>query len=321
MELYDSPWREISLDAHIVSAPVEGLDLEVNELSYGSYSIIYKVIVDGRKCVAKKLHSSQLDESGDYFLNREIEFNVSCFKNECRILSRLNHLNVVSFVGIHYGIDKNDVSLIMERLYSDLADFLLDYPDTRLSDRIHILHDVSKGLEFLHCLIPPLIHRDLTTQNILLSEDLTAKIGDLGSSRFANVEEPISVEIKPGHQLFMPPECGVSNPAYTTKLDVFLFGNLIIQTITGSKPAVQTIPSTDPELAQYISEGKVELMRRSAAVHLEMGITHCLYPLVVHCLRDNPLQRPGMIKVKLLLLNLCSNYPRQVRKYASNSFS
>ncbi len=53
-----------------------------------------------------------------------------------------------------------------------------------IATRIHILYDVFKGLHYLHSLTLPLIHRDLTAPNILLTEDLTAKIGDLGVSRY-----------------------------------------------------------------------------------------------------------------------------------------
>ena len=52
------------------------------------------------------------------------EFIVGKFHQECRILSQLKHPNVVGFVGVHCGCDKNDISLIMERLHCDLADFV-----------------------------------------------------------------------------------------------------------------------------------------------------------------------------------------------------
>ena len=166
------------LDALVVQ--VEGLDLEENQAGHGAYGCVFRVTVNGKDCIAKKLHSILLQERS---LGQRGNI-VTKFRNECRILSVLHHPNIVGFVGVNYGRDKNDISLIMERLHSDLANFVETHRDTNIATRIHILYNVSKGLHYLHCLTPPLIHRDLTAPNILLTEDLTAKIGDLGVSRY-----------------------------------------------------------------------------------------------------------------------------------------
>ena len=166
------------LDALVVQ--VEGLDLEENQAGHGAYGCVFRVTVNGKDCIAKKLHTILLQERS---LGQRGNI-VTKFRNECHILSVLHHPNIVGFVGVHYGHDKNDISLIMERLHSDLADFVETHRDTNIATRIHILYDVSKGLQYLHSLTPPLIHRDLTAPNILLTEDLTAKIGDLGVSRY-----------------------------------------------------------------------------------------------------------------------------------------
>ena len=222
-------------------------------------------------------------------------------------MSGLDHPNVVGFVGVHYGRDKNDISLIMERLYSDLADFVETKPDTNLTTRICILYDVSKGLRYLHSLTPPLIHRDLTAPNILLTEDLTAKIGDLGMSRFIEQERLTHFLTNiPGNPKYMPPECYDEYPIYTTKLDIFSFGHLIVHTVIGYFPNVFNIPREDRNHAKYISEGKVELMRRkSAIISDKMGEKHALYPLVVRCLHDHPEQRPSVEEVISSVRELC----------------
>ena len=119
--------------------------------------------VNGRKCAAKKLHNILLQEQS---LGQR-ECIIAKFQNECCILSALDHPNVVSFVGVDYSHDKNDISLIMERLYSNLAYFVESHHDTKLTTRIHILYDASKGLCYLHSLTPPLL-QDLTASNIML---------------------------------------------------------------------------------------------------------------------------------------------------------
>ena len=299
------------LDALVVQ--VEGLGIQENQAGSGAYGCVFRVTVNGRDCIAKKLHHLLLEER--YLGQRESI--VAKFRNECHILSGLDHPNIVGFVGVHYGRDKNDISLIMERLHSDLADFIETHRDTNIATRIHILYDVSKGLHYLHSLTPPLIHRDLTAPNILLTEDLTAKIGDLGVSRYVDLERLTQIVLTstPGNAGYMPPECHVERPTYTTKLDIFSFGHLIIHTVIGDFPKVYDILRSDPNYFKYINDGKEEIMRRSTAVHGDkMGEKHALYPLVVSCLHDRPQQRPSVDEVIVSLRKLCLQHPRMVRE-------
>ena len=298
---------EVDLDA--LRVQVEGLNLEENVL--GSDGVAYKVTVDGKKCIAKKLRSILIHAAKFYPCGQD-DTIIKNFHTECRIISQLKHLNVVGFVGVHYGRDRNDISLIMERLHCDLADFIKSNPDTPLCDRLPILYNVSEGLDYLHSQSPPLIHRDLTAPNVLLTEDLTAKIGDLGVSRYI---DPSAASKLAENLYHLPPECQEENPSYTTKLDIFSFGNLIIHTIIGDAPDVLQLPTDHPKLPQYTHEGKVELMRREEAFHRKMGETHCLYSLIVCCLHDEPEQRPQASELRSSLRELCERHPTVVSEY------
>ena len=289
-------------DLEALRVEVEGLYLE-KQMGSGAYGVVYEVTVNGKKCIAKKLHKILL-HAVKHYPSRQKYTIVRNFRNECRIHSQLNHPNVVGFIGISYGHDKMDISLIMERLHCDLADFVKVNPGASLRDRLHILHDVSKGLDYLHSHDPPLIHRDLTAPNVLLTEDLTAKIGDLGVSRYVDPLKASKLTIAPGNSSYMPPECRVANPSYTTKLDIFSFGNLIIHTLNGEAPDVHDIYG-DPNLNRYVQEKKVEVMRRSQAIHKRMSRSHCLYPLVLQCLHDEPEMRPSVLMVRDSLNSLC----------------
>ena len=225
--------KEAEVDLAGLEVQLEDLSIEEN-VGRGAYGIVIKVTTaDGRKCIAKKIHSILLDSTKE-----ERDGILGKFRRECHIHSGLNHPNVVNFVGVHYGRDQNDISLVMERLHSDLGKFVENSPDTDLATRLHILYDVSKGLWYLHSRTPPLIHRDLTAPNILLTENLTAKIGDLGVSRYVDPATlaTLTLTTGPGNPYYMPPECRVQNPKYTIKLDIFSFGILIVHTINGSVP-------------------------------------------------------------------------------------
>ena len=286
---------------------VQGLDIKDNEIGSGAYGMVHAVTVNGRQCIAKSLHPILLH--ADTAEQRSAIKDK--FSNECIILSHLKHPNVVEFVGVHY--DRDRTHLIMERLYTDLNAFLESNPTTRLPVRLSILSDVSCGLLYLHQLQPPLIHRDLTAPNILLTEDSLAKIGDLGVSRFVDPNVATTLTVGPGNIAYMPPEAHYENPSYTIKLDIFSYGVLILHTVNGKIPKVYTLPQDDDHTRQLGREGKVELMRRNKAVHTLMGDKHCLYPLVVRCLRDNPDNRPTTEEVHSSLRELCGRYPKEVR--------
>ena len=291
------------LDKFVVE--VEGLDRGDNR------AVVFKVKVSGRDCIAKKLHNI-LRRSGEYYPVDQRDSIIEKFRNECSLLSGLSHPNIVSFVGVHYGRDKNDISLIMERLHTDLAAFVRSHPQTPPAQRIHILWDVSKGLEYLHSLTPPLIHCDLTAPNVLLTKDfMTAKIGDLGVSRYYDPGKKTHTLSKaPGNVYYMSPEARAEKPAYTVKLDIFSFGTLIIHAFIGSVPKVHDVPY-DETAEQLSNEGKIELTRRQKAVDL-LGETHSMYPLIVHCLHDNPDCRPTADEVLESLRELCMKYPTVV---------
>ena len=299
--------RSDDLDSLVVQ--VQGLDIEDNKIGSGAYGIVHAVTVNGRACIAKSLHLILLQAD-----TAEQRSAIKAkFRKECVILSALNHPNVVEFVGVHYGRDRTHLSLIMERLSTDLYAFLERNPTTLLPVRLSILSDVSCGLLYLHQLVPPLIHRDLTAPNILLTEDSLAKIGDLGVSRFVDPNVANTLTDVPGNVAYMPPEARYKNPSYTIKLDIFSYGVLILHTVNGKIPEVYDLPQDDDHTHQLGREGKVELMRRDEAVHTLMGDKHCLYPLVVRCLRDNPDNRPTTEEVHSSLRELCGRYPKEVR--------
>ena len=299
------------LDKFVVE--VEGLEREDNRAGSGAYGVVFKVTVSGRDCIAKKLHNILL-RTGEYYPVDQRDSIIEKFRNECFLLSGLSHPNIVSFVGVHYGKDKNDISLIMERLHSDLAAFVHSQPKTPTSQRIHILWDVSKGLEYLHSLTPPLIHRDLTAPNVLLTKDLMAKIGDLGVSRYLDPEKMTHTLTKaPGNVYYMSPEARAETPVYTVKLDIFSFGTLIMHTFIGSVPKVHDVPY-DERAVQLSRDGKIELTRRRKAVD-QLGETHCMYPLIVRCLHDKPDPRPTASEVIESLRELCLKYPTIVSAF------
>lgn len=228
----------------ITSRDIEGLEDEESKGS-GSFGAVYAVRVRGIPRIAKRLHSILVSADVSQSEKQGIREK---FLNECLLLSMLEHPNIVKFVGVHFkSDDRSDVTLVMERLHMDLENVLnseqcLDInPFTKLS----ILLDVSSGLLYLHSQFEkPVIHRDLTAGNVLLTEDLKqAKIADLGVSKLIDdyARNAVTRTVCPGTLAYMPPEALMEKPKYDTPLDVFSFGQLALYLAIQRFPVVYEI--------------------------------------------------------------------------------
>jgi len=99
-----------------------------------------------------------------------------------------------------------------------------------------ILYDVCFGLGYLHSHNPPIIHRDLSPNNILMSREQNSvtKISDLGVAKIVKADSKKTMLTKvPGTVDFMPPECLVDNPIYNTSLDIFSYAALWLSIRSG----------------------------------------------------------------------------------------
>ena len=260
---------------------VRGKDLE------RTYGAVYEVSVRGVPYIAKWLH--------DNFVNQEVSRRErtaiqQTFRQECVTLSKLKHPNIVHFVGVHYGRAPGDVSLIMEKLHTDLRRCLDTKPNIPLPIKLSFILDVSYGLLYLNTLSPkPIIHRDLTASNILLTSDMRAKIGDLGVSKILDLRAQVArTQTKaPGALYYMPPEALSASPQYGVELDIFSFGHLALYTITQVFPE----PDDTKVTPTAVECGEMQLAKRTASIN-KMGRDHCLYPLIIQCPKDRPERRP-----------------------------
>ena len=289
---------------------LEGLPSREDQMKpegHGAYGVVFKIKVRGVPCIAKRVHDILVNQKRvskaerDSFLEK--------FRKECIVLSKLRHPNIVHFVGVHYGASKSNLSLIMESLHCDLGEFVETRTHLPLPVKLSILLDVSYGLVYLHDQTPQIIHRDLSAQNVLMTQDGQAKVADLGVAKLLDpkTQAAIAHTRNPGNYFYMPPEAQFEHAECSTKLDIFSFGHLSIYTVNQRAPQVFEVHVT-PELQ---SGGRYQTMKRRSDLEA-ISHSHCLYSLIMNCLHDDPDQRPTTREVNLTLKELCTRNPKKV---------
>ncbi|XP_075663639.1 senescence-induced receptor-like serine/threonine-protein kinase [Castanea sativa] len=161
------------------------------------------------------------------------------FRAEAQLLMIVHHKNLVSIVG--YCDEGENKALIYDYMANGNLQQYLSVTNTNVlnwNQRLQIAVDAAHGLEYLHngCK-PSIVHRDLKTSNILLNENMQAKIADFGLSRaFAN-ENDSHVSTTPAGTLgYLDPESQTSGNL-NKKSDVYSFGIVLFELITG-RPAI-----------------------------------------------------------------------------------
>ena len=264
------------------------------EIGRGAYGRVFKVEYCGMPCAAKEIHVSLINGVNQDELERTVEL----FLQECRQFSKLRHPNIVQFLGIYYpsspagtGIDQNSLPLIvMEMMAYSLAMFVKNHPVIPVYIKYSIVHDVSLGLCYLHNHDPPIVHRDLSPNNVLLTAHHVAKISDLGVAKVIKADSRKRMTKAPGTIDFMPPEALTSIPVYGTPIDIFSFAGIILHTFNQRWPSPRESKQIDPETKDKIALSEVE--RRQQWLDEMVGEGKKLRPLVEKCLDDDPAKRP-----------------------------
>ena len=145
----------------------------------------------------------------------EFESIKTSLLTECICTSRVHHPNIVQALGIYYPNPEAKLPwLVIELMNTSLTGFLAKYEKAMvpLHARLSILVDVSQGLEFLHG--QEIIHRDLSSNNVLLTKHLVAKISNFRTAKLIDHNRLTTLTQAPGTLYFMPPEALSVNPTY-----------------------------------------------------------------------------------------------------------
>lgn len=267
--------------------------LKEQPLGRGSYGAVCKAKCDELLCAAKIVHPTLFMMDVASPKNIPLEK----FHQECRLLCAVKHPNIVQYLGTYREPDTRHLVLLMELCNESLTDYLeRNAHPLPYHVQVNLGHDIALALVYLHK--NGLIHRDLSSNNVLLMKDLRAKITDFGMSRFMHRQlTPLS--LCPGTQAYMPPESLNQNPHYSPKLDCFSFGVLAIQIITQKFPdpgeRFESIPDSNSPTG-FLLQPILEDSRRSTHISL-IQTSHPFRPLILICLSYKEQQRPTAVEI------------------------
>ena len=276
------------------------------KLGRGADATVHAVEWNGTVCAAKRLHEILLEDESAGGVAKLI----GNFEAECLTWSKLRHPGVVQFLGVYMEGRSRLPVLVMEKMDTSLRTYLEDHSKEEfpLHLKAFVLRQVTQALAYLHSQNPPLVHHDLSTNNVLLSVvSFVTKVSDFGMSRAINPSALTRKSSIKGTLAFMAPEALQKSPMYDTKLDMFSFGNVVISTLTHEWP--------DPEAPTKYEGGKLialsELQRRKHCTELFTAQEKQLFlPIVWKCLENRPDLRPSSVTLVQELRGIESTLPK-----------
>ena len=258
-----------------------------SKLGRGSDAGVYRGTWYGTPVAVKLLHDALVDpentEEGKAALLRR-------FVQEGHRLRSLRHPNVVMFLGMTRWRDDRPV-IVTELLNCSLLGRYNAAPRLTPLQELHLLRDTASALAYLHA--KNIVHCDLKTENVFVTNEGRAKIGDLGSSR--SLQE-CTVQA-PGTTLYMSPEALEEGARYGFPLDAFSFGVTLMALVLRREPDGVLL-----EASRFTTDkdGVVtpvpEVQRRGVDVQA-VGGEHPLFAALNRCLENNPDRRPTALEI------------------------
>ena len=291
--------KEVNQAAALQQCTLQGVRETGVELGRGSYAAVYAVEYKGLTCAAKNFHPTLYQQ----------EYSIRRFREECEILSRLKHPNIVQFLGVYYQPGSMLPALVMECLPMTLAQCLDQYGVLPNEIGYSILKDVALALNYLRQCNPPIIHRDLSANNVLLTRGMTAKISDLGVARMLHLS-PTQMQTMtktPGTPCYMPPEALEENARYNCTIDAFSYGVLMVHLFSGQWPFPTKPVNVDPQDDSRVIP-QTEADRRQEKLDA-IGRDHPLMTLILRCLHNSPARRPEAVEILTQVSRVAAQFP------------
>ncbi|XP_061996004.1 G-type lectin S-receptor-like serine/threonine-protein kinase At4g27290 isoform X1 [Rosa rugosa] len=266
---------------------------EANKLGEGGFGPVYKGILPENQEVAIKRLSKKSGQGHHEF------------KNELKLIAKLQHTNLVRLLGC--CMEGDEMILIYEYMSNRSLDkFLFDaFEKTKLDwdTRFRIIQGIAQGVLYIHKYSRlKIIHRDLKASNVLLDGTMNPKVSDFGMARIFDINQiEANTNKVVGTYGYMSPEYALFGH-FSEKLDVFSFGVLLLEIVSGKKNASFYSFENSLTLAQWVwelwKEGRgVEVIdtsvRETCRIHEALRCIH----VGLLCVQEAPVDRPTMSSV------------------------
>ncbi|PRQ55811.1 putative protein kinase RLK-Pelle-DLSV family [Rosa chinensis] len=279
---------------------------EANKLGEGGFGPVYKGILQENQEVAIKRLSKKSGQGHNEF------------KNELKLIAKLQHTNLVRLLGC--CMEGDEMILIYEYMSNRSLDkFLFDpFEKTRLDwdTRFRIIQGIAQGVLYIHKYSRlKIIHRDLKASNVLLDGTMNPKVSDFGMARIFDINQiEANTNKVVGTYGYMSPEYALYGH-FSEKLDVFSFGVLLLEIISGKKNASFYRFENSLTLAQWVwelwKEGRgMEVIdasvKETCRIHEALRCIH----VGLLCVQEAPADRPTMSSViHMLEVNEATSLP------------
>ena len=277
---------------------LKGVKPKKESLGRGCYGNVFVVEHNRSRYAAKEIHSFLVDISPEK--KEELKKD---FLRECYHSSLIHHPNIVRFIGIYYTKQSDLPIMVTELLTNNLPTFV-EKNQTRIAmkTKFSILFHVSLGLSHLHGIQPPVVHRNLSSYNVLLNADrdtegLVAKIGDMGMAKMIKADSKQTksrLKAKPSSIDFLPPEV---DGEYGTPVDVFAFAGIALHLFSEKWPTPCKAKGRNPITRKLIAFS--EPQRRQQ--YLDKVKDAILKEMIIQCLDDDPIERPPIEDVSKMV--------------------
>ncbi|XP_043696307.1 MDIS1-interacting receptor like kinase 2-like [Telopea speciosissima] len=251
----------------------------------GGYGSVYIAKLPKGKVVAvKKLHRLEAEEKA----------YLESFTNEINVLTGIRHRNIVRLYGFCYH--PRCKFLVYEYIERGSLAYVLGIEAEAVEldwwKRLNIIRGVAHALSYLHhdCM-PPLIHRDISSNNILLDADLEPHVGDFGTAKFLNPDSS-NRTIRVGTFGYIAPELAYTM-VVTEKCDIYSFGVLALEIILGRHPGELISSVSLPNRKDIILHDVLDTRLQSPTQSVAQDLTFSMM-LAIACLHTNPKSRPTM---------------------------
>ena len=260
--------------AFLKDVTIKGV-VPMEEIDRGAYGNKFNVRYCGLVCAAQGMHSVLTTD----FSSLETRAIIDDFMQECHQSSIIRHPNIVQFLGIYYS--SYLPIMVMEPMSMSLVSYVKNnHSNIIMKTKMSILLDVSLALRYLHARVPVVIHKNLSPNNVMLTNQLVAKI---------------EMKTASGTHDFMAPEILQVNPVYGTAVDVFSFAGIALHVFAEEWPT----PCDQKKQDSFtkISLALTEAERRQEYLEkIPEGII-ILKQIFIQCLDEHPGERPPIQEV------------------------